>query len=73
MEKADFTKWSNRATDWGQTYLDTLRDRPVRAGVKPGEVAAKLPLTAPDQPEPMETIFAQLHKNSRTLLEILNS
>lgn len=62
MEKADFTKWSNRATDWGQTYLDTLRDRPVRAGVKPGEVAAKLPLTAPDQPEPMETIFADFER-----------
>jgi len=58
MDKSDFTKWSNRATDWGQTYLDTLRDRPVRARVKPGDIAALLPDHAPDQPENMEEIFA---------------
>ncbi|NOX39162.1 MAG: aspartate aminotransferase family protein [Alphaproteobacteria bacterium] len=57
MDKSDFTKWSNRATDWGQTYLDTLRERPVRAQVSPGEIMAKLPPQAPEQPEDMEEIF----------------
>ena len=58
MDKADFTKWSNRATDWGQEYLDTLRTRPVRAQAKPGDIAAQLPAAAPEQPENMEAIFA---------------
>ena len=62
MDKSEFTKWSNRATDWGQTYLDGLRDRPVRAKVTPGDVAAMLPSHAPDQPEPMETIFADFER-----------
>ncbi len=62
MDKSDLTKWSNRATDWSQEYLDTLRDRPVRAQVKPGEIAAQLPDTAPEDPEDMETIFADFER-----------
>ncbi len=58
MDKDELTKWSNRATDWSQDYLDGLRDRPVRAQVKPGDIAAQLPSAAPELPEDMETIFA---------------
>lgn len=57
MKLSDFTKWSNRATRWGQDYLNTLRDRPVRAQVKPGDIAAQLPKSPPEQPEDMERIF----------------
>jgi len=62
MDNSEFTKWSNRATDWSQNYLDTIRDRPVRAQVKPGEIAAKLPVHAPETPEDMETIFADFER-----------
>jgi len=62
MDKSEFTKWSNRATDWGQDYLDTLRDRPVRAQVKPGDIAAQLPAHPPEQPEDMEVIFADFER-----------
>lgn len=62
MDNSDYTKWSNRATEWGQTYLDTLADRPVRAQVKPGDIAAQLPKQAPDQPEDMEAIFADFER-----------
>jgi aromatic-L-amino-acid/L-tryptophan decarboxylase len=62
MDKSDYTKWSNRATDWGQSYLDTLADRPVRAQVSPGDIAAQLPKSAPDHPEGMETIFADFER-----------
>lgn len=58
MDHSDFTKWSHRATAWGQEYLDTIRARPVRAQVKPGDVIAKLPDQAPEDPEDMEQIFA---------------
>ncbi len=57
MKLSDFTRWSNRATEWGQKYLETLRSRPVRAQVSPGDVIAQLPERAPEQPEPMERIF----------------
>ncbi|MCB1368512.1 MAG: aspartate aminotransferase family protein [Rhodobacteraceae bacterium] len=62
MNISEFTKWSNRATAWGQTYLDTLRTRPVRARTKPGEIAAQLPAHAPDAPEPMDAIFADFER-----------
>lgn len=62
MDYSEFTKWSSRATEWGQTYLDGLRDRPVRARVKPGEIAAQLPASAPETPEPMEAIFADFER-----------
>lgn len=57
MKKSEYTKWSNKATEWSQNYIDTLADRPVRAQVKPGEIAAMLPSAAPEQPEDMDTIF----------------
>src|SRR3989475_3359086 len=39
-------------------YQAEVERYPVRAQFKPGEVAAKLPLTPPERDEPMETIFA---------------
>ena len=58
MNHDDLNHWSKRAADWTRDYYATLRDRPVRARTTPGETAAKLPAKAPDQAEPMETIFA---------------
>lgn len=57
MKTSDFARWSNRATTWGQTYLDTLRSRKVRAEVAPGEILAKLPPAPPEDAETMEAIF----------------
>jgi len=62
MKISDFTKWSNRATEWGQRYLDGLRDRPVRAQVAPGDIAAQLPASPPEQPEDMAAIFADFER-----------
>ena len=62
MDNSEFSKWSNRATDWSQNYLDTLRDRPVRAQVKPGDIRKQLPANAPEQPEDMATIFADFER-----------
>ncbi|MCP3969631.1 MAG: aspartate aminotransferase family protein [Rhodobacteraceae bacterium] len=58
MNHEDLHLWSKRAADWAFDYHDTLRDRPVRARASPGETAAKLPATAPEQPESPEAIFA---------------
>jgi aromatic-L-amino-acid decarboxylase len=62
MDKSDYTKWSNRATDWGQKYLNTVADRPVRAQVKPGDIAAKLDPIVPEDPQDMERIFSDFEE-----------
>jgi len=58
MNHDDLNHWSKRAADWARDYHAGLRDQPVRAPVKPGETAAKLPAFAPESAEPMEQIFA---------------
>lgn len=54
--------WSKRAASWSRQYLETLRERPVRPQVTPGEIAAQLPQTAPEKPESMEEIFADFER-----------
>ncbi len=42
----------------GTRYHKSLRDRPVRAQTKPGDIAAQLPKAPPQQPEDMATILS---------------
>lgn len=58
MNHDDLNHWSKRAADWALDYHKGLRERPVRPDVEPGEIAAKLPASAPEDPEPPETLFA---------------
>ena len=58
MNHDDLRDWSKRAADWAHAYHATLRDRPVRAQTTPGATAAQLPEHAPEEPEPLEQIFA---------------
>jgi aromatic-L-amino-acid/L-tryptophan decarboxylase len=58
MKPADYGPWARRAVAWGERYLATLRDRPVRARTTPGATAARLPARAPEAPEPLDAIFA---------------
>ncbi|AWB50288.1 aspartate aminotransferase family protein [Gemmobacter aquarius] len=62
MNHDDLRDWSKRAADWAHGYHAGLRDRPVRAALVPGAIAAQLPPTPPEQPEPMETIFADFER-----------
>jgi aromatic-L-amino-acid decarboxylase len=58
MDEIDFRKWSHRAADWGADYLETIRDRPVRAQTGPGDIAAQIAAVPPETGEGMEAIFA---------------
>ena len=49
MDTRDYRHWARRAVDWGADYLATLRDRPVRAQVRPGDVKARI-ADAPPRP-----------------------
>lgn len=58
MDHDDLRDWSKRAADWAHDYHKGLRDRPVRAPLVPGRIAAQLPESPPEAAEPMEQIFA---------------
>ncbi|MCO8144270.1 pyridoxal-dependent decarboxylase [Rhodovulum tesquicola] len=62
MDHDDLAHWSKRAADWAREYHRGLRDRPVRAQTTPCATAARLPAAPPEQPEPMETIWADFER-----------
>ena len=48
------------AIDWAADYLDRVRELPVLAQVSPGEIRARLPERAPDDPEPFAEVLRDL-------------
>ncbi len=62
MKREDYYQWAKRAAKWGADYLTTLEERPVRAQTVPGEIAAMLPVSPPEEPVDMETIFADFER-----------
>lgn len=62
MNHDELADWSKHAADWARAYHKGLRDRPVRAQVAPGAVAAALPPAAPEAPEPMAEIWADFER-----------
>ncbi len=57
MRYEELPEWSAKVAEWGADYHRTIRDRPVRARIAPGEIARQIPASPPEQPEPMEAIF----------------
>lgn len=62
MDGEEFRQWSHKAADWGADYRETLRDKPVRARTRPGEIAARIADAAPETGEPMEAIFSDFER-----------
>lgn len=62
MDADTFRHWAQQAATFAADYRETLRDRPVRAGTRPGEIAAALPAQAPEAPEPMDALFADFER-----------
>lgn len=58
MDYSEYGKWTAEATRWIEDHFATLADRPVRASTRPGEIAARLPVTPPETAEGMDTILA---------------
>ncbi|MGI9373047.1 MAG: pyridoxal phosphate-dependent decarboxylase family protein [Hyphomicrobiales bacterium] len=53
----DFRKWASHVVDWSTDYFETLRDRPVRPNISPGNIADQLPKVPPEKAENVEAIF----------------
>jgi aromatic-L-amino-acid/L-tryptophan decarboxylase len=62
MDNDAFRLWSHRAADWGADYRRSLRELPVRAQTKPGEIYNAVPGHAPETAETMDAIFADFEK-----------
>ncbi|MEM6310504.1 MAG: pyridoxal-dependent decarboxylase [Pseudomonadota bacterium] len=62
MDWDDYAKWSAKIGVWGADYHKAIRDRPVRAQTKPGEIAAQLPDAPPETPEDMDAIFGDIDR-----------
>jgi aromatic-L-amino-acid decarboxylase len=62
MNHDDLPHWIGRAADWGHRYHASLRDRPVRAQTRPGEIAAQIAPHPPEASEPMEAIWADFER-----------
>jgi len=48
------------AVDWAADYLERVRELPVLAQVKPGELRARLPASPPEEGEPFEAVLRDL-------------
>jgi len=57
MKWDEFSTWGKRISEWTQNYHLTVRDRPVRAQTKPGDILRQLPDAAPETPQDMEDVF----------------
>ena len=60
MKWDEFAAYGRKIADWAQAYHLGLRDRPVRARTRPGEILAALPATPPDAAEPMDRLLAEV-------------
>jgi len=62
MSLDEFRKHGHDLIDWIADYLETLEDRPVDHQVQPGDVRSLIPNAAPDAPESMVEILADLDR-----------
>jgi len=56
----DFRTDGAAALEWAARYLERVGELPVLAQVRPGELSAKLPLSAPEQAEPFANVLRDL-------------
>ncbi|KIC46231.1 pyridoxal-dependent decarboxylase [Tateyamaria sp. ANG-S1] len=62
MSWDDFAKHAKDAADWGAAYHKTIRDRPVRAQTAPGDIAAQLADTPPEEGTDLANIMADFER-----------
>ncbi|HEX8454675.1 MAG TPA: pyridoxal-dependent decarboxylase [Longimicrobium sp.] len=53
----EFRRFGHEVVDWIAEYVGGVGELPVLGDVRPGEVAAKLPASAPEQPEGFDEIL----------------
>src|SRR3954447_15614538 len=56
----EFREQGHQVVDWIADYWDRVGELPVLAQVDPGQVADSLPGRAPEHPEPLDAVLADL-------------
>src|SRR5580658_9234920 len=56
----EFRRAGHELVDWVADYRLKVAGMPVRSSVAPGEVRAALPTSAPEAPEPLAALIADL-------------
>lgn len=62
MDYDELLEWSKRAAEWAHNYHTTLRERPVRAPLDRGAIAAKLKPSPPELGESIDQVFADFER-----------
>lgn len=62
MEIEAFRREAHRMVERMADYLEGIERFPVRSRVRPGEIAAQLPESAPEAPEPFDAIMADVER-----------
>ena len=57
-----FRREARAVVDWIADYWSAVADRPVQSRVEPGWVRAQLPAHAPESPEPLAAVLADLDR-----------
>jgi len=60
MSTADFRRHGHQVIDWIADYWESVDDKPVLAQVQPGDIAARLPTSAPAESESFDAVLADL-------------
>ena len=68
----DFRGAAYSHADWIANYFEHIRDFRVVPALQPGELAASLPASAPEQGEPLETIFHDFQSSVFPALTLWN-
>ncbi|HEX2091357.1 MAG TPA: pyridoxal-dependent decarboxylase [Longimicrobiaceae bacterium] len=61
MDPEEFRRHAHAVADWIADYFRDIDRYPVLAPVQPGDIAAKLPVDAPEEPESMDAILRDFH------------
>jgi len=62
VDPAEFRRRGHDLVDWIAEYLEHPERFPVLARVKPGDITAQLPATAPEDPESFDAIMADFER-----------
>lgn len=62
MNPEDFRRYGHEVVDWIANYLADVGDYPVLAQTAPGDIRRELPAQAPERPEAMEAILADVDR-----------
>jgi aromatic-L-amino-acid decarboxylase len=60
LEPEEFRRLGRAAVDWVAAYREGVGDLPVRADVAPGSVRAQLPAELPEEPQPFDSVLADV-------------